>query len=113
MEKVYLGMRNLQDSAQTVTVTVVENGVARSLHPRPDLKDYSPGGFEWGYGTDGPAQLALAVLADVTSSDDYALRHHHWFKLEIISHLPWQEWKLTEAQVRAWIQEHHPLADTS
>ena len=111
MEKLYLGVRSRTADGHGVTVSVVEDGVPRSLPPRLDLRDHSPGGLEWGYGTDGPAQLALAVLADVTGSDDYAVRHYHWFRLEITSKLPWQEWKLTEAQVRAWIREHHPLAD--
>ena len=113
MEKVYLGARNRVHDHQGVSVSVVEDGNPRSLPLRLDLREHSPGGFEWGYGTHGPAQLALAILADVTMNDDYALRHHHWFKLEVISSLPWQEWKLTEDQVRRWIQEHHPLNDES
>lgn len=31
---------------------------------RLDLYDHSPTGFEWGYSGSGPAQLALAILAD-------------------------------------------------
>ena len=112
MGKVYLGVRSRSADGSAVTVSVIEDGVPRSLPPRLDLRDHPAGGLEWGYGTDGPAQLALAVLADATGSDDYAVRHFHWFRLEIVSNLPWQEWKLTEAQVRAWINEHHPLADS-
>lgn len=113
MDKVYLGVRSRNADGHTVTVSVVEDGVPRSLPSRLDLRDYSGSGLEWGYGADGPAQLALAVLADVTGSDDYAVRHFHWFRLEVISELPWQEWKLTEVQVRAWIREHHPLPGAS
>ena len=109
MEKVYTGVRNRGSDDQGVSVSVVENAVPRSLMLRLDLKEHSPSGFEWSYGIGGPAQLSLAILADVTGNDDYAVRHHHWFKLEIISKLPWQEWKLTEDQVWSWIQEHHPL----
>jgi len=36
----------------------------KPLAPRNDLFDHSPSGFEWGYGGSGPAQLALALLAD-------------------------------------------------
>ena len=113
MEKVYLGVRSRSADGNAVTVSVIEDGVPRSLPPRLDLRDHPAAGLEWGYGTDGPAQLALAVLADAAASDDYAVRHFHWFRLEIVSNLPWQEWKLTEAQVHAWIREHHPLPDAS
>ena len=34
------------------------------LSPRNDLFNHSPSGFEWGYPGSGPAQLALALLAD-------------------------------------------------
>jgi hypothetical protein len=37
----------------------------RKLDPRLDLYNHSPTGFAWGYGGSGPAQLALALLADV------------------------------------------------
>lgn len=36
----------------------------RLLRPRHDLFNHSPDGFAWGYGGSGPAQLALAILAD-------------------------------------------------
>ena len=39
-------------------------GDQRPLDLRLDLRSHSPGGFAWGYGGSGPAQLALAILAD-------------------------------------------------
>ncbi|MCI0438731.1 MAG: DUF6166 domain-containing protein [Chloroflexi bacterium] len=108
--KVYMGVRRRSGPGSAKTsVSVVEGGEARPLPLRLDLKEYAPGGFEWGYGNNGPAQLALAILADVTGSDDYALRYHHWFKLDVISRLPFGDWKLTEREIMAWIDEHHPL----
>jgi len=41
---------------------VLVNG--KDLNPRSDLMNHSPDGFNWGYGGSGPAQLALAILAD-------------------------------------------------
>ena len=76
---------------------------------RAELREDSPERLEWAYGNRGPAQLALAILANLTGSDEYAVRHHHWFKLDVIATLPWEGWNLTEARVRAWIAEHHPL----
>ena len=104
MDKVCLGVRSRSTDGDTVTVIVIEDGVPRSLPPRLDLREHPAGALEWAYGTDGPVQLALAVLADTTGNDDYAVRHDHWFRLEIVCDLPWQELKLTEAQVRAWIR---------
>ena len=108
--RVYIGTRQRDGGAAKTTVSVVESGEARPLLLRLDLKEYSPGGFEWGYGNNGPSQLALAVLADVTGSDTYALRHHHWFKLEVISSLPFGDWKLSQKEIMDWINEHHPVS---
>ena len=44
----------------------------RRLNPRLDLWNHSPTGFEWGYGGSGPAQLALAILADHLGNDEQA-----------------------------------------
>jgi hypothetical protein len=54
--KTYEGRRE----GYAALVTVNE----RPLTPRLDLWNHSPTGFEWGYGGSGPAQLALALLAD-------------------------------------------------
>jgi hypothetical protein len=52
----------------------------RDLPPRNDLANHSPDGFNWGYGGSGPAQTALAILADALEDDDLALRYHQRFK---------------------------------
>src|SRR2546423_1244722 len=45
-------------------VYVHENGACYPLPPRNDIVNHSPNGFEWGYSGSGPAQLALAIMAD-------------------------------------------------
>ena len=50
-------------------VTVTSGGVARPLDPRLDLRNHSPTGLNWAYGGSGPAQLALALLADALGPD--------------------------------------------
>ena len=42
------------------------------VNPRLDLREHSMTGFEWGFAGSGPAQLALAILAD-TIGDEPAL----------------------------------------
>lgn len=64
-----------------------EHGNAYRLVPRHDLVNHSPDGFSWGYGGSGPAQLALAILADFTGNDELARVWHQTFKDEFIAKL--------------------------
>ncbi|MBV8269982.1 MAG: hypothetical protein JO252_26975 [Planctomycetaceae bacterium] len=57
----YVG-RRVGGAAQVVRET--EDGRQSPLPLRTDLRKHSPTGFEWGYEDSGPAQLALAILAD-------------------------------------------------
>ena len=59
-----------------------ELDLARSLK----LANHSPTGFSWGYGGSGVAQLALAVLLEITD-EDTALRHYQALKWEIFAKL--------------------------
>ena len=69
------------------------------LDPRLDLWNHSPTGFEWGYGGSGPAQLALALLADQLS-DDEAVELHHEFKREVVAKFDPRGWTLTGEQIQ-------------
>src|ERR1700730_15231398 len=70
--KVYCGNRGRFNTL----VEVRQRGVARPLELRLDLFNHSPTGFEWGSGGSGPAQLALAILADHLGDDATAVRLH-------------------------------------
>jgi hypothetical protein len=89
--KCYEGQR--QGSVVRVTVD------GRLLNPRQDLYNHSPDGFEWGYGGSGPAQLALAILADYLNDDEQALNLYQRFKWEVIATLPKKSWTLNEQQI--------------
>jgi hypothetical protein len=69
------------------------------LNPRLDLWNHSSSGFEWGYGGSGPAQLALAILADHCSNDERAFNFHHRFKWAVIAELPGRRWTLTSQEI--------------
>lgn len=71
-----------------------------TLPLRLDLADHSPTGFEWGYGGSGPAQLALALLADALGDEDRAIKLHQEFKREVVAVLPEREWQLSECDVK-------------
>jgi hypothetical protein len=71
----------------------------RPLNPRLDLRNHSPTGFEWGYCGSGPAQLALAILADHLANDEQALDFYQRFKWAVITELPKRGWTLTSQDI--------------
>jgi hypothetical protein len=88
--KVYEGGRSLAGAVVTVD--------GQLLPPRFDLKRLSPAGFEWTYEGAGPAQLALALLADHLDDDQMALQHHEAFMRAVIADLD-NAWRLTSADI--------------
>jgi len=76
----------------------------RPLNPRLDLWNHSPSGFEWGYGGSGPAQLALALLADHLGNDREAVNLHQDFKRIVVAQLPYRGWELTSLQMDTWLE---------
>jgi len=74
------------------------------LDPTPSQKIWnrSPDGFNWGYQGSGPAQLALALLYDVTRDKDIAVRLHQEFKRDYVS--TWSDtWEITNASIQGWV----------
>ena len=61
-----------------------------SIHPRLDLWNHSPTGFEWGYPGSGPAQSAL----------------HHEFKWDHISPLAGDEFCISGDLLECWCWRH-------
>ena len=91
-------MKRYQGKRSYGEVYVTVNGAA--LDPRFDLRFHSPDGFGWGYGGSGPAQLALALLADCLGDDARALALYQEFKRAAVASLPRDGWTLTEEQIR-------------
>jgi Family of unknown function (DUF6166) len=102
--KTYRGCRE----GQAVAVTV--NG--RSLETRLDLLSHSPTGFEWAYGGSGPAQLALALLADHLRNDEEAVLLHQEFKAVVVARLPYRGWELTSKELDTWLEIVRPRSTT-
>ncbi|HTT80886.1 MAG TPA: DUF6166 domain-containing protein [Stellaceae bacterium] len=90
--KVYEGARSLEGAVVTVD--------GRPLPPRLDLKVLSKAGFEWTYEGAGPAQLALAILADHFADDRRALDHYQRFMREVVANLD-NAWRLNSAEIDA------------
>jgi hypothetical protein len=104
-------MKRYEGLRSGYAVDVIVNG--RRLNPRLDLFNHSPTGFEWGYCGSGPAQLALAILADHLGDDEQALNLHQRFKWAVIAELPRRRWTLTGEdidQVLAAIRDQEMVA---
>jgi len=74
----------------------------RPLPTRFEFRRESPTAFDWGYeGRGGPAQLALAILADYLGDDEKARRHYEHFLRRVIRWLPNDTWILTGPEIDA------------
>lgn len=106
--KVYVGYR-VRDahghSTETVVLVREPGQPPRSLAPRLDLRNHSPTGLNWGYGGSGPAQLALALAADVLGDDEQALDVYQRLKFKLVGRLPEDGWSLSERQLQDTIEE--------
>jgi len=119
--KTYTGRRDADGN--THVSVIYGNGKAENLPWRLDLENHSPTGLEWGYGGSGPAQLALAILADVlkapvrknrhtwhSDADDdprtIAIRLHQDFKWKFIAGLKRNEpWTIVEQAVLDFVRD--------
>jgi hypothetical protein len=79
-----------------------QDGSRHRLDPRFDLRTHSLDGFQWGYGGSGPAQLALALVADATGDDWLAQAVYQRFKEEIIAPITGDSWVLLAENVAAF-----------
>jgi hypothetical protein len=107
--KTYRGVPILQvGGGFTVTVERDKGSRRRYLNPRFDLYRHSPDGFAWGYDGSGPAQLALALLADVFGGAGAvrALQMHQLYKSAVIANLPIKKtWTLTEEEILVTVRQ--------
>ncbi len=90
--KIYEGARGLDGAIVTVD--------GHNLPPRHDLRRLSKTGFEWTYEGAGPAQLALALLADHLGDDRAALAQYERFMREVVANLA-NAWRLTSDDIDA------------
>lgn len=93
--KLYEGQRTPGGAAVTAD--------GRPLDLRHDLRNHSPDGPEWGYSGSGPAQLALALLADATGDDELAQAHYQRFKREVVAGFERDRFLITQAEIRCWL----------
>jgi hypothetical protein len=94
--KMYTGRRG----PQGCVVWVIDgSGKRKPVNPRRELRNHSPTGFEWGYGGSGPAQLALAILAEHLGDDRSALNLYQDFKWSCIAQIRDANWSLSSEEM--------------
>ena len=74
----------------------------RELLPERSLqvRNHSPTGFSWGYGGSGPAQMALALLLELTrGKQDLSLVWYQEVKWQIIAKLPQTDFTLDSQEI--------------
>ncbi len=121
--KVYSGTRVFDRESMThgeasVVVQNVDEGPSDRC-PLTHVSYHSPDGFEWGYAGSGPADLALAILADYFDEPAEfvlaALRSmwmprskaaalHQSFKERFVAPEHRDEWQLDSDAIEAWLQ---------
>lgn len=94
--KVYRAIRDIDGRPKVI---VEEEGAL--VGPLPHRERHSPGGFEWGYGGSGPADLARSLLWDVLGCEPDP-EEYQAFKWDVVAKLPHEGWILTERYIRAW-----------
>jgi hypothetical protein len=62
---------------------------------------YSPTGFTWGYSDSGPAQFALAILADYFECPQAARALHQHFKFAAIAGIHEKHWSMADSDITA------------
>jgi len=97
---IYTGDRSWGRTAEGGCI-VMKDGTPLSPAASQELYNHSPNGFEWGYGGSGPAQLALALLLDVTDDKYLALYHHQRFKWEIVVRFA-DSWEIASEDIQRW-----------
>lgn len=94
---VYKGVRKTDEEI------VTKNGSKLSPKPSQEICNHSPDGFSWGYPGSGPAQLALALLYDVTGDKELSETYHHVFKWEHVNR--WEDtWEITDEEIKEWLE---------
>jgi Family of unknown function (DUF6166) len=83
-------------------VTVREGRSKRPLDPRFDLQRNSRDAFSWGKGSEGAAQLSVALLADALQNDARALRLHSRFNERVVNIFP-ERWTVSRSRILAYV----------
>ena len=77
------------------TKNVWLNGKQLTPEHSQQIYKHSSNGFDWGHSGDGPSQLALAILLEVTKNKKVSLILHHLFKNDYMLYLPKSDFEIS------------------
>ncbi len=107
------GGRGTRDRGARYRGEIDSEGRTRVLRPDGSTLPLAPSrawlnhrstGFEWGHVGSGPAQLALALILDVTGDPDTAREAHQALMWTKVARWPQGEpWAVTDGELRAWL----------
>ena len=110
-DKTYFGRREIDGSCRVwvqetalsiIGDVVIGDTIERTLSLRLEIRSHSPTGFQWGYCGSGPAQLALALLADALGDTELAQMHYQDFKRAFAA--SWGDsWSITASEIRGFV----------
>lgn len=104
----YIGKRSPAGRAVVTKNTELLSGRHASR-----IRWYSPAAFEWGDGSSGPFQLALALLLEETSEQE-ARVYYRAFRREVIALLPRTgTWVMDSHCIQTWLQKKRAASSES
>jgi hypothetical protein len=101
----YYGFRLPPDDETRVVISQRTNS---GFQPLPEYREHvsHSHGFEWGYEGSGPAQLAFALLYNVTDDKEVSLKYYQRFKVAYVSRQPMDGgWKTTDTEIADWLEK--------
>jgi len=114
--KIFFGLSESKEWSHVGNVYVMDfEGEGQAMIPSPldpryDLRNHSPSGFAWGYGGSGPAQLALAILAEAAGAI-LSQKHYQRYKEEVVARMSKDcGWIILESDVVDWLEEQSKSA---
>lgn len=75
----------------------------------PHVKRHSPGGFQWGYGGSGPADVAFSILVDLIG-EKIAGIYYQQFKRDFIA-IAGRDLRIHETAIRSWFVAQEKLRE--
>ena len=106
----YVGERD-GDGIGHVFIELYESGQLMRRFELPHIVKHSPTGMEWGFGGSGPSDLANSLLAHVIEVNGVASALYQQFKADVVSRLNQDGFRLTDAEVREWLNQRWSQMD--
>ena len=74
-----------------------------SLEKSLQIVGHSPDGFQWGYNGSGPAQLAAAILNEITDDPEITRSYYQMFKFDHVAKRS-EIFEISEEEVLIWLR---------